>query len=279
MRILHTGDWHLGKVLRGRNRHAEHEAVLSELVDVARAESVDLVLVTGDLFESAAPNAVSQELAWRTLLAFRSLGADVVVCAGNHDSAALFDAVAPVFAAAGVVIRGRLERPDAGGVVEVRRGGELARIAVLPWISPRQLLRADQLFEADASMLGQTYGSRVERVLGALTATATSSPEPAIELVAHAFVRGGKLGGGERDGQTVNDYGISATAFPARCLVRRPRPSPPHPADPRSLPDLVLRLSDRRRFRRGARRQGRRRRGRRARGAGPRSVRFRCARP
>jgi len=55
VRILHTSDWHVGKQLRGMSRLDEHRAVLAEIADVARAERVDLVLVTGDLFESAAP--------------------------------------------------------------------------------------------------------------------------------------------------------------------------------------------------------------------------------
>ena len=55
MRVLHTSDWHVGKTIRGRSRADEHEAVLGEIVGIADAEAVDLVLVAGDLFDSAAP--------------------------------------------------------------------------------------------------------------------------------------------------------------------------------------------------------------------------------
>ena len=56
MRILHTSDWHVGKVLKGQSRLAEHIAVLAQVVEVARAERPDLVIVAGDLYDTAAPS-------------------------------------------------------------------------------------------------------------------------------------------------------------------------------------------------------------------------------
>src|SRR4029077_20258534 len=53
MKIVHTSDWHVGRTLRGRSRAAEHEAVLAEVAALVEAEEADLVLVTGDGFDSA----------------------------------------------------------------------------------------------------------------------------------------------------------------------------------------------------------------------------------
>ena len=55
MKILHTSDWHVGKVLKGRDRYDEHAAALRSIVQTARDEDVDVVLIAGDLFETAAP--------------------------------------------------------------------------------------------------------------------------------------------------------------------------------------------------------------------------------
>ena len=66
MKILHTSDWHVGKVLKGRDRYDEHVAVLRSIVQTARDEDVDVVLVAGDLFETAAPTAKAQGLVMRT---------------------------------------------------------------------------------------------------------------------------------------------------------------------------------------------------------------------
>ena len=140
MKLLHTGDWHVGKVLRGMPRGEEHERVLADLVRVARNEAVDVVGVAGDLFESAAPTPEAQRIAWQTLLDLRrDADAEVVVIAGNHDNAEALDATAPVFAAAGVHVVGRPRRPNDGGVVDLRARstGERVQLASLPFTSHR----------------------------------------------------------------------------------------------------------------------------------------------
>src|SRR6266581_8125129 len=93
MKILHTADWHVGKVLKGRDRHDEHVAVLASIVRAARDEDVDVVLIAGDLFETAAPSPRAQGLVMRTLMALREDGRLVVAIAGNHDNQHLLDAV------------------------------------------------------------------------------------------------------------------------------------------------------------------------------------------
>src|SRR5258708_9512554 len=100
MRILHTSDWHVGKVLKGRDRHDEHVAVLGSIVRAARDEDVDVVLVAGDLFETAAPSPKAQGLVMPTLMALREDGRLVVAIAGNHANQAPIDPVCPPVRAA-----------------------------------------------------------------------------------------------------------------------------------------------------------------------------------
>lgn len=87
MKILHTGDWHLGKRLSDYGRIQEQRDVLAELVQLADAESVDLVLVAGDLFDTFNPTPEAEDLLYSTL---KQLTADgkrpVVAIAGNHDN-------------------------------------------------------------------------------------------------------------------------------------------------------------------------------------------------
>ena len=55
MKFLHTSDWHVGRTIRSRSRADEHETVLSEIVEIAKREQVDAVLVTGDIFHDRRP--------------------------------------------------------------------------------------------------------------------------------------------------------------------------------------------------------------------------------
>jgi exonuclease SbcD len=215
MKILHTSDWHVGKVLKGRDRHDEHVAVLRCLVQLARAEDVDLVLVAGDVFETAAPTAKAQGLVMRTLLALREDGRSVVVIAGNHDNAALLDAVyRPVLGQLGLHVLGTPRRPDAGGMLALRtRGEEVANVAALPFLSHRYAVRAAEIMLHEFAEHALDYAQRVSEIVRLLTQGFTADT---VNLcMAHATLLGGRRGGGEREVQTSLDYELPASMFPA----------------------------------------------------------------
>ncbi|CAH0261978.1 exonuclease SbcCD subunit D [Microbacterium sp. Bi128] len=88
MRILHTSDWHIGRSFHGHSTLDALAEVLDVLVGQVRAYDVDVVMVAGDVFDSAAPSAACYPLLTRTLAALADAGARVVVTSGNHDSAA-----------------------------------------------------------------------------------------------------------------------------------------------------------------------------------------------
>lgn len=214
MKLLHTADWHVGKTIKGQSRLAEHQAVLADIVRIADAEQVDVVLVVGDLYETTAPNPDAEALVLKTLLDLRDTGAHVIVISGNHDNAARFEAVRPVFAALGVVLMGAPRRPADGGVVEVEaRSGDSVRVALVPFLSQRGIIRTEQLMGQDASSNIATYDERMRQMVGVLC---EPFADDAVNVVAaHCMVTGATLGGGEREAQTYMDYAIGAHAFPA----------------------------------------------------------------
>ena len=213
MRFLHTGDWHVGKTLRGRSRADEHRAVLAEIADIADDARVDAVLVAGDLFDSAAPGPESEEIVYETLLRL-ARRRTVVVIAGNHDNPNRLNAVKPLLELGSVIALSQVARPDGGGVVEIRsESGERARIVLLPFVSQRGIVKAEALMTQDPDEHAGEYADRLCRVLEVLCADADAD---AVNLVlAHAMVVGGKMGGGERSAHTVFQYRIPTAAFPA----------------------------------------------------------------
>ena len=208
MKILHTSDWHVGKLLRGRSRIAEHRAVLGEITEIAEREKVDLILVVGDLFETAAPPPEATAVVFDALLALRETGARVVVVGGNHDQQSELDAVAPVFARLGISVLGLPAGPERA-IVEL----DGARVVMLPWVSQRWAIKSEQLMGATAAGVAQYYAARVARLIEWLCAGFSASD---INIVAaHCMVQGGKLGGGEREAQLIDDYMVPAGAFPS----------------------------------------------------------------
>jgi exonuclease SbcD len=238
MRFLHTSDWHVGKTLKGRPRLDEHRAVLREIVQVARREQVDAVLIAGDLYDSAAPNAAAQQLVVGALLALADTGARVIAIAGNHDHAATLDAYRPLAEHAGITLVGAVRPADRGGVIRfrARTTGEPVTVAVLPFVSQRYAVKAAELVSRTPAENAGGYDQLVRDVLSTLTAEFT---DEAVNLVmAHLTVTGGAFGGGERAAQSIFEYHVPATVFPPEAhyvalghLHRRqslPAPCPVH---------------------------------------------------
>ena len=214
MRALHTGDWHVGKKIRGRTRADEHRCVLREITDIVGRERVDLVLVAGDLFDTAAPSPESQGIVYDALLDFAATGAEVAVVTGNHDNAHVWRVLGPLFARAGVRVLSEVTRPEAGGVTSFTAGdGTRVNLAMLPFVSKRGIVRADQLMNGAAFDNALIYAQRMTLLITALCSS--FQPDAVNILMAHAFVLGGAAGGGERAAHLVEEYALQAPSFPA----------------------------------------------------------------
>ncbi|GAB3128261.1 exonuclease SbcCD subunit D [Glaciibacter psychrotolerans] len=87
MKILHTSDWHIGRTFHTHSTLGHLREVLDALVEIVRSQGVDVVAVSGDIFDSATPAADSYALLEHALRAIRKAGAVVVMTSGNHDSA------------------------------------------------------------------------------------------------------------------------------------------------------------------------------------------------
>ena len=211
VRILHTSDWHVGKLIRGQSRADEHRAVLAEIAGIAAAEEVDLVLVAGDLFETAAPGPASEAIVYRALLDLAQV-APVVVIGGNHDNPRRLSAVAPLLDLGRVRLLAQPARPDDGGVTDLDLAGTVVRLALVPFVSKRGIVRADQLMRDAAFELNQAYDERMRAIIDGLTAG--FAPDTVNVVCGHLFAAGGTLGGGERSAHTIMDYSVASLAFP-----------------------------------------------------------------
>ncbi|MFI7114321.1 exonuclease SbcCD subunit D [Nonomuraea sp. NPDC050227] len=213
MKFLHTADWHVGKVLKGRSRMDEHRAVLRELVAAARTHDVDAVVVAGDLFDTSAPTPEAQSLVLNALMALRGDGRDVVVLAGNHDNPQLFEVYRPVLGKLGMHVVGVFRRPDAGGTLAfTARSGEPVRLGVLPFLSHRYVVRAAEVLTGTTADHNRDYATRISELVGALTAGFQSDTVNLITT--HGTLPGGAFGGGEREAQSIFSYYFESNAFP-----------------------------------------------------------------
>lgn len=107
MKILHTADWHLGKKLDNFSRIGEQIEVLEEIIEIADAQQVDLILIAGDLFDNFNPSTEAVELFYKTLKRLtNNAQRPVVAISGNHDSPNLIDAPDPLARECGIILIG-----------------------------------------------------------------------------------------------------------------------------------------------------------------------------
>ncbi len=95
MRILHTSDWHIGRTLHGQDLSDSVDAFFSWLLQLVEARSIELVLISGDLFDRAVPplNALART---SKMLEELSAKARVIITSGNHDSATRLGLFSPM---------------------------------------------------------------------------------------------------------------------------------------------------------------------------------------
>ena len=214
MRFLHTGDWHVGKMLKGRTRLDEQAAVLGEIVEIARREHVDALLLGGDVFDSFAPSPEAERIVYATLAECCGAGIPVVVIGGNHDHPRRLAALRELLDPLKIYVRAEPCPPDAGGVIRLpsRDGREVAQIAVLPFVQEPRIVDACRLFDPEEQWY-EAYADRVAQMVESLANWFRA--DTVNVLMAHVFTDGALAGGGERALHLGQVYAVSPERLPA----------------------------------------------------------------
>ncbi len=119
LRIIHTADWHLGQTFYSYDRSAEHAHFLQWLLQILNEQEIDVLLIAGDIFDTANPSAVSQRMFYRFLqqASAQQPNLQIIVIAGNHDSAARLEAPQPLVDDRNISIRGIIKRDEEGKII------------------------------------------------------------------------------------------------------------------------------------------------------------------
>jgi DNA repair protein SbcD/Mre11 len=213
MKIIHTSDWHIGRRWKGIQRLDELEAVLDHLAAFIEEGAVDLVLHTGDVFESRNPPAEAEELVNRFLVRVGRSGAQMLVIAGNHDDPLRLDARSLLTEFVNVQILGRPRSASQGGIRTLEtRCGETAVVAALPFASPGAWVSALDLAGEEASARTK-YARMFARAVRDLSRA--FRPDAVNLLMAHTHVEGALFGESERRVHIGEDWAASPKALPA----------------------------------------------------------------
>lgn len=116
MIFIHTADWHLGQTFFGYERNYEHSEFLNWLVKTIGERGADVLLISGDIFDTPNPSAAAQRTFYNFIhdVTQKNPNLRIIVTAGNHDSGARLEAPDTLLGYLGATVRGTIKRNNDG---------------------------------------------------------------------------------------------------------------------------------------------------------------------
>lgn len=161
-KILHTSDWHLGARLMSKEREEEQKLFLDFLIETVQKNSIDLLIVAGDIFDNGMPSNSARKMYYSFLTRLiYTCCKHVVIIGGNHDSPAMLEAPKEVLSILNVHVVGSVMSDEEGQidydneVIEIKNDADKlqAVIAAVPYLRDRDIMKA---------VAGQEYSDRIE---------------------------------------------------------------------------------------------------------------------
>jgi len=223
LKILHTSDWHLGRLLYGKKRYEEFEAFLSWLATTIEQHQVDVLIIAGDVFDNGAPSNRAQELYYRFLCRIpQSSCRHVIVAAGNHDSPSFINAPKELLRFLNIHVVGSAAEDPANEVLVLKNlaGVEELIVCAVPYLRDRDIrvAEAGESVEDKERKLLEGIAAHYQAVFAVAERTRQElGRHVPVVATGHLFAAGGETveGDGVRELYIGSLAHIPATIFPA----------------------------------------------------------------
>ncbi|WP_018933781.1 exonuclease SbcCD subunit D [Gracilibacillus lacisalsi] len=182
MKILHTADWHLGKIVHGLHMTEDQGKVLQHLIEIIEAEKPDVIIIAGDLYDRAVPPREAVDLlnSFFTTVSVE-MEIPIVAISGNHDSPDRLGFGASLFRSKQLYLATSME--DVFQPIHFNDGQHDVYFHLVPYIEPEQV---KHYFQDDSIA---THQEAMERIVREIEVQMTDQAQHI--LVGHAFVAGG----------------------------------------------------------------------------------------
>ena len=195
VKIIATSDWHLGNLFHGNDRLPEHKHFLHWLLQQLAEHQPDALLVAGDVFDNGNPSAAAQS-AYYEFLADATQTCpqmQIVITAGNHDSASRLEAPRPLLTRHKVEIRGNVHRQWISDVHGENGSWQVDFDDLLIPVGDQTVVLAVPYLRADV-VQNPNYSQGVNDFLRALTTRAKERyPGRMLVMMAHMYAKGAEI--------------------------------------------------------------------------------------
>ena len=214
MKILHTADWHIGKKLQKYDLSRDFDLFIEWLCETIRQESVDVLLVSGDVFDLSNPSSEARTQYYWALMQLRPLNCKIILTGGNHDSPSMLNAPREILKQLDMHVIGGMPEEPSDVLIPVfdKNGATELVIAALPFLRDSDLRSAND---------GSAYEDRIEAIRKGIQNTFHRAAQlceqnhPGIPAMAmgHLFAAGMETSESERDIQIGNQAAFEASHF------------------------------------------------------------------
>ncbi|NMM62706.1 exonuclease SbcCD subunit D [Clostridium sp. P21] len=186
MKIIHTGDWHIGKMVHQIQMIEDQEYILKEFIKLIEEEKPDVVVIAGDLYDRSVPPVVAVELLDRVFTKILvDLNTPIIAIAGNHDSGDRVGFASQILKNKGLYICGKL-RKNINPIVIKDQYGEV-NFYPIPYADPAEVRHVMENEDI------HNHNEAMKSIIGSIKENVNESKRNV--LIAHGFV----IGAGERD--------------------------------------------------------------------------------
>lgn len=213
MKILHTADWHIGKRLHKHYLYADFDLFIGWLCDIVVEKKIDVILISGDIFDLANPSAEARKQYYQSLVALNKLNCYVIITGGNHDSPSMLDAPKDLLSALKVNVIGGLPENMEDCIIPLPNSKQPeVVIAALPYLRDADVRKSEE---------GQTYEDRLQAIQKgiqmcfdeAAEICETKYPDVSAIAMGHLYAAGVSTSESERDIQIGNQAAFHAEQF------------------------------------------------------------------
>ena len=216
MKILHTSDWHLGHRLLEQLQQDEQSLFLDWLLEYISKNNIDILLISGDIFDVGVPSAQAQKLYYDFLVRLHNTSCkEVIITGGNHDAPSTLNAPKELLNAFSIRVVGKATDNLGEEIFKLSANGDNIIVAAIPYLRDQDIRRAIACESAEE--INNRYKTALINHFAEVATYCEAMKTSNIPVIAmgHLFAIGGKTSESEQSIYVGNLGDIGATDFPA----------------------------------------------------------------
>lgn len=217
LKILHTADWHLGVRLHKRELTKDYHYFFDFLIETIRNRSIDVLLVSGDVFDHANPSQEALQLYYDVLIRLRETGCKVILTGGNHDSPNILNMTRNFLRMMDIHVVGQAEEDPQKQIIPILNQEKeiLAVVCAVPYLRERDIRVSEAGESFEEKQKKRKEG--IKQYFFELSQLAEQYGNIPVIMMAHLFASGADTKEQVRDITIGGLDAFSAGDFPARC--------------------------------------------------------------